>query len=137
MKIKIDKRDTKFSLLVRERAGNVCERCGVSGDSKKLECSHIFTRSRRSTRWHPDNAQCLCFTCHMWWHQSPATSGIWIRELLGQGFIDIIEEKSHTIAKYSKPVLEDISKHLNQEYTRMMALRDSGETGRIEFEAFD
>jgi len=57
MKIKIDKRDKIFSLLVRERAGHVCERCGV-GRQAKLECSHIFSRTHRATRWHPDNAQC-------------------------------------------------------------------------------
>jgi len=137
MKIKIDKRDSKFSLLVRERANNVCERCGVSGENAKLECSHIFSRRHRSIRWHPDNAQCLCFTCHKWWHDSPALSGVWIRDMLGDGYIDLLEEKKNTIVKYSKVVLEDLSKHLNAEYKRVLEVRKTQETGRIEFEAFD
>jgi len=62
---------------------------------------------------------------------------VWIRELLGDGFIELLEEKKNTITKYSKPVLEDIYKHLQSEHKRMMDLRASGEVGRIEFEAFD
>lgn len=137
MKNKRDKRDSVFSTLTRERAGNICERCGKNGDDYVLHCSHIFSRRHRRLRWHPDNSQSLCFTCHKWWHENPVESGIWIRELLGQGFIDLLEEKKNSIAKYSKPVLEDIYKHLNAEYKRMVQLRADGETGRIEFEAFD
>jgi len=137
MKVKIDKRDTIFSKLVRERAGWLCERCGVSSDNTKLECSHIFSRSHKGVRWHPDNAQSLCFNCHKWWHSSPATSGVWIRELLGDGFIDLLEEKKNQIKKYTKADKEDIATHLRSEYKIMMSKRDQGDQGRIEFEAFD
>lgn len=136
-KVKIDKRDTTFSLLVRERADQLCERCGRHGSEWQLQCSHIFSRRHVGTRWHPDNAQCLCVTCHKWWHESPALSGVWIRELLGDGFIDLLEERKNQIKKYPPVVREDIHKHLKSEYKKMVTLRDSGMEGRIEFESFD
>lgn len=137
MKVKIDKRDTVFSLLVRERANQLCERCHRHGDEVQLQCSHIFSRRHVGIRWHPDNAQCLCFSCHKWWHESPAQSGVWIRELLGNGFIDLLEEKKNQIKKYSKVVREDIHKHLKAEHKKMLESRSQGNDERIEFEAFD
>ena len=137
MKVKIDKRDTVFSKLVRERANQLCERCGRHSSEVALQCSHIFSRRHVATRWHPDNAQCLCFGCHKWWHESPAQSGVWIRELLGDGVIDLLEERRNQIKKYSKVVREDIHRHLLSEYKIMIDKRNDGISGRIEFEAFD
>jgi hypothetical protein len=55
--------------LVRERAGNVCERCG-SGD--RLQTHHVFTRSIASLRYCLANGVCLCAGDHLFWaHKFP------------------------------------------------------------------
>ena len=137
MKAKTDKRDTVFSLLIRERAGNCCEKCGRDGSQWVMQCSHIFSRRHKGIRWHPDNAKCLCFVCHKWWHENPVESGVWIRNYLGEGFIDLLMEKKNQITKYTKADKEDIHKHLKAEYKIMMEKRTNGECDRIEFKAFD
>lgn len=137
MKTKRDKRDAKFSLLVRERDCNICIKCGKNGEEWQLHCSHIFSRRHVGLRWHPDNAKCLCFSCHKWWHESPVESGLWIRELFGDDFIDALEVKKNQITKYSKIVKEDIYQHLKSEYEIMMDKRLNGVEGRIEFKSYE
>lgn len=137
MKVKTDKRDTIFSLLVRERACNCCEKCGKNGLHWAMQCSHIFSRRHKSTRWHADNAQCLCFTCHKWWHENPSESGVWIRKLLGDGFIEILKDRKNQIKNYTKADKVNILNHLRGEYAAMLRKRSEGECGRIEFESYD
>src|SRR3990167_1019129 len=86
MRVKRDKRDAIFSLLVRERAGWRCERCGKQfsrEDGQGLHCSHFISRRHRSTRWHPDNAAAHCFSCHQWLGEHPLDFTIWIKAYLG------------------------------------------------------
>lgn len=64
-KIKIDAADKWFSLYIRERAGWICERCHKPSDS--LQCSHFYGRASESTRFDPDNADCLDYGCHQYW----------------------------------------------------------------------
>ena len=72
MNIKIDKADKTFSQYVRKR-DKVCKRCGslVRFNGQNLpvshECSHYFGRGQESTRFDPENADCLCCACHVIW----------------------------------------------------------------------
>ena len=73
MNIKITKADRYFSLCVRERANNTCERCGreyVDG-GRGLQCAHFETRRNKAVRFDPDNAFALCFACHTMLDGSP------------------------------------------------------------------
>lgn len=74
------RRDRDFSLLVRERAGHRCQRCGVASG---LHCAHVVGRSRWRTRWHPDNGVALCWRCHRWAHDHPLEAREWFAALLG------------------------------------------------------
>jgi hypothetical protein len=141
MKVKRDKRDIVFSHMVRERAEHTCEWCGKFCGEKhengRLDCSHIFSRRHKATRWHPDNAVAHCFTCHQTYGENPVAANRWLLDHFGGGYMEILEEKKNSIVKRSKPVREDLYKHLQSEYKRMMSLRSDGVTGRIEFESFD
>lgn len=83
----IKKLDKLFSDVIRERAEWQCQRClrsfmkGAGG----LQCAHIFTRSRLSTRWDIENAVALCGGCHLYWaHKYPYDFYEWIeRDVLG------------------------------------------------------
>ena len=72
MNIKIDKADEIFSQYIRKR-DRVCMRCGsqVKFNAKGLpvshQASHYFGRGQESTRFDPQNVDCLCMACHTLW----------------------------------------------------------------------
>ena len=123
MNIKRDKRDAIFSLLIRERAGWKCERCGKRfsrEDGQGLHCSHFISRRHRSTRWHPDNAAAHCFTCHQYLGEHPLEFAEWIRKHLGAGYRTAeLRALSQVVAKFSKKDLESIYKHMKGQHFSM------------------
>lgn len=95
MKISLTVADNIFSLLIRERAGHICQRCGRRDGA--LHCSHHWSRRLKQLRWDPTNAFALCFQCHLWWHSNPGESGIWLRNKVGE------ETYSYLVAKSKEP----------------------------------
>lgn len=68
--------------IVKKRADFRCEKCGVSGEFKQLQGSHIYPEGRYSSMSaDTDNILCLCAGCHMWsndsWHENPLESVEW------------------------------------------------------------
>jgi len=69
----------KSRLVVRTRAHNRCERCGVG--STRAQWHHRRSRRVRTAHRHcPCNGLWLCPTCHTWVHQNPveARANGWI-----------------------------------------------------------
>ncbi len=141
MKTKIDKRDNVFSLLVRERVNHTCESCGhycgPKHENGQLDCSHIFGRANRATRWHPDNAVAQCRNCHSYFTDNPTMFTRWYEIYLHWVDLDALRPRAFSVKKYSKPELEDLYKHLKGEYLVMTNLRKGGHEDRLEFLAFD
>ena len=126
MKIRRDKRDALFSLIIRERAGWVCERCGKQfsrEDGQGLHCSHFIGRRHRSTRWHPDNAAAHCFTCHQYLGEHPLAFTDWILSHLGEKRARAIRMMAQVVAKFSKRDLENIYSHMKLEHDRLRISR--------------
>ena len=124
MKVKLKPADTWFSKCVRHAAGWKCEKCGnqYSADNARgLDCSHIFGRRFRGTRWAKENAQALCMGCHRWFHEQPTESGLWIRKLMGEKAYELLVEKKNQITKVSKTEEKEIAAHYRAEYKRMVA----------------
>ena len=130
--------DDAFSKCVRERADYTCERCGAvhQKGSMGLHCSHIYSRRHRTIRWAGDNAQALCFACHKWYGESPADSGLWINDLMGEGAMAILREKRDSMVKVPKTEEKDIAKHYREQLRILEQQRAEGVTGRIEFESY-
>lgn len=65
----ITKLDKLVSLIVREKAGWKCERCGTqyTPPTKALHCSHYFSRRHIGTRFDILNLCALCYGCHKRW----------------------------------------------------------------------
>lgn len=42
-----------------------------------LEWSHRVKRGHRAVRWDPDNADCLCHDCHVWFESRPLAYAKW------------------------------------------------------------
>ena len=71
--ITIDKADKVFSQYVRLRDGK-CQRCHSlvqvnlnTGLPSSHHASHFFGRGKESTRFDPENVDCLCYPCHRLW----------------------------------------------------------------------
>jgi len=134
--MKLSKLDIVFSKLVRERAGWRCEKCGTyypEGKRMGLHCSHLWSRSKRSTRWHPLNAFAHCFSCHQRLGGNPVDFHEWALAQLGdRAFTDLRQLANQTV-KRSKPELEDLYREMKVQLAHMEAERARGVTGRIEF----
>lgn len=97
LKIKIDPLDTLFSEVIRTR-DKMCVSCGKTG---RLECSHIYSRRHKGTRWDLMNAKALCFKCHRWWHENPPDAMDWIEMILGTAAINSLRMRARRPTKFT------------------------------------
>jgi len=88
--------DNKWSKLVKTIAEDRCEYCGRPD---RLNSHHIFSRSKRSTRWDIDNGVCLCAGHHtlLNWsaHKAPIEFIEWIREQRGETWYQRLRLKAN------------------------------------------
>ena len=116
MKIKqkkgIDKKlDDAWSKLVKLRAGEKCEYCGTT--TKQLHSHHIYTRSKKSTRWDVLNGICLCAGHHVLSstfsaHKTPIEFTEWYYNYKGSDYVDRLRLRANTTSKlfaFEKEVL--------------------------------
>ncbi len=135
--MKRDKFDAAFSDLVRERADWTCEACHKyypEGHRSGLECSHFFTRSRKSTRWHPHNAAAHCTKCHFNLGGNPIEFSDWIRNHLGSRKSAELISANHALVRWRKKDKEELYAQMKSELLRMRHLRSEGVRGRIDFD---
>lgn len=64
-KIKLDKNDSLFSKMIRERDNHTCKFCGKNATQSKMENSHFWGRGDKIHRFDPNNCDTLCWYCHM------------------------------------------------------------------------
>ncbi len=137
MKTRRDKLDILFSKLVRERASWECEACGryfPEDDRQGLHCSHHFSRRKRSIRFSPLNASAHCFTCHQTLGENPVIFHDWIRGHLGDEKFASLRVQAERLVRLKKHDKAELYENLKASWADMQARRQSGETGRIEFE---
>ena len=111
------KLDKAWSKLVKIRAGMECEYCGKT---TYLNSHHIFSRSKRSTRWTILNGVCLCVGHHTFSstfsaHKTPLEFVDWLTNKRGVEFIDRLRVQAHALSKlhpFEKQILLD---ELNKE----------------------
>ena len=140
--MKRDAADALFSHLVRERANWACEwpLCGrvyTPPDTAQLHCSHVYGRRRASTRHHPDNALALCVYHHKYAGENPIEHYEVVVSILGQITFDRLRLTANSTLKLSQRQKEARKRHLKSELDIMLARREMGETGRIDFKAYD
>jgi hypothetical protein len=125
MKIKnskgIDKRlDDAWSLLVKLKAGNKCEVCGKRNN---LNSHHVYSRSKKSTRWYVPNGICLCVGCHVFsskfsFHKTPIEATEWLINYRGQNYIDNLRLRAYSISKLhvfeKELLLKELQKEIKQ-----------------------
>jgi hypothetical protein len=135
--IRITPADKYFSLCIRERANWHCERCGsyfAEGRRMGLHCSHVHGRGKWSVRFDPQNATALCYGCHRYMGSQPLQHMDWIEARLGRVDYDALSERAQDASRgrLARKSVKAIATHYRQEQRRMQALREAGDTGRIE-----
>jgi uncharacterized CHY-type Zn-finger protein len=134
--IKILPADKYFSLCVRERSDNTCERCGkVYSGGHGLQCCHYESRRNYSVRFDPLNAFSLCYGCHNLLDGSPLQFTKFYVDKRGQDKMEILVELSCDImrGKENKHNLKEIETHYREEYESMLLKRSYGLTGYLPF----
>lgn len=136
--IKVTPADKWFSLCVRQRAENRCERCGGSPASGGLHCSHFHGRGKWGVRFCPDNATSLCYGCHAFLGSHPEIHRQWQLERLGAYRFDSLQERANdsTRGRIAKREAKEIAKHYKGEYESLIQLRNAGAVGRLEFTGY-
>lgn len=122
MKVRIDKKDTVFSKLIRLRARFNCEKCGrYFPQGHGLQCSHFFSRRHQSTRYDPDNAAAHCFACHQRLGANPIEFTAWIKGYLGDVRYEALQLRHRQIVKRTKADAEALYQHLKNELASLEA----------------
>ena len=114
------KLDKAWSKLIKLRAGMKCEVCHKTSP---LNSHHIYTRSKRATRWDVLNGVCLCVGCHTFSskfsaHGTPVEFTEWLYEKRGTEFMDRLRLKANSISKlmaFEKDLLlEELNKDIKK-----------------------
>lgn len=116
------KLDIAWAKLVKLKAGLKCEYCGTT--TKQLHSHHIFSRSKKSTRWDIDNGICLCAGHHVLSstfsaHKTPTEFTYWFEKYKGKDFIEMLTFKSNQISKLHNFEKELLLKELQKEITEL------------------
>ena len=88
------KLDRLFSKYILNRDNRTCQWCGMSEIGKKYDTAHIIPREIMATRYNENNAVCLCFKCHINWHNSPLHAAEFIEKKYGKEFVVYLLEIS-------------------------------------------
>jgi 5-methylcytosine-specific restriction endonuclease McrA len=107
-----DKVDDVFSKVIRQRDGYTCRACGKSRAETVIQCSHIYSRRHKATRWDLDNAVALCFKCHMDWHSNPTEARKLALTWMSGKQLAALRRKAMTPTKVRKDEKEKIYRKL-------------------------
>ncbi len=103
--------DKLWSELIKIQWGNKCWYCWKWSWEVQLHSHHLFTRSRKATRWDLENGICLCAWHHtlsseMSAHQTSLEFFLWLEELKGREFIEKISKRSQEVYKVTSEDLQ-------------------------------
>lgn len=99
-KTKIRLADAQVSRLVRDMAGQRCERCHRSSDQVQLTCSHFYGRRHESTRMDLENLASLCVGCHQYFEGEKNGDYLeWMIRRLGQRRFDALKVRAMSYGK--------------------------------------
>lgn len=109
--------DDAWSKLVKLRSGMKCEYCGKTSH---LNSHHIYSRSKKSTRWSVENGICLCVGHHTFSstfsaHKTPLEFTDWLERYKGPDFITRLRIKANAVSKLHPFEKEYILKELQDQ----------------------
>jgi len=128
MAIKRCPADIAFSTAIRLAKNYTCEHCWRSDGH--TEAAHIYGRANKAVRWDTMNILCLCHTCHRNFTANPLDFDTWVRRYLGQGHLDILNEKRRRIQKTTVAYRKEVAKH----YRKQIKLLEAGGHELVSFQ---
>lgn len=116
-----NKLDKLWAEAVKLRAGYKCEYCG---NTSNLNAHHIFTRSRKATRFELNNGICLCVLHHTFSskfsaHKCPIEFTHFLEKKHGREWLNTLQKMSNEVYKPSIEELEETIKYL-QDYVQKL-----------------
>jgi predicted restriction endonuclease len=131
--------DIAFSDAIRESFDYECVECGINRrtDPGRMDCSHVFSRKHRSTRWTVVNALCLCRSCHQKMTDRPLVHAELVKEWLGQRAYDDLMLKHNQPKKIPKWKEKEIAAHYRKQTRDIEELRFAGHKGYIQPEDWE
>ncbi len=114
-----DKTDDLWAIAVKVNFNYRCQYCNKWPDEAQLHSHHLFTRSRKSTRWDIENWICLCashhtlsseFSAHKTWNEF----FIWLEWIKGREWIDMIASRSNEIAHITPDYIQERKKEIEE-----------------------
>ena len=116
------KLDIAWSLLVKLKAGMKCEIPNCRKTT--LNSHHIYSRSKKSTRWEAMNGICLCVGHHTFSstfsaHKTPLEFTDWLRAYKGEEFMELLTIKAHQTSKMHPFEKELLLQELNKEIKKL------------------
>lgn len=101
MRITRSPADKLFSEYIRTRDAWTCQRCFMQHPMKSqgLHCAHYWSRSMKSVRFDPENADALCYGCHAYFHKDPKAHDVFKLKQLGQQRMDALQVRARTPQK--------------------------------------
>lgn len=101
MRITRSPADKLFSEYIRTRDAWTCQRCFMQYPTKSqgLHCAHYWSRSMKSVRFDPENADALCYGCHAYFHKDPKAHDVFKLRQLGQQRMDALQVRARTPRK--------------------------------------
>jgi hypothetical protein len=110
MNKEVAKLDTLFSQYIRMRAiksVHGCERCLAYKEdwNKGLQCAHMFSRVKRSTRFDIDNAAGLCAGCHRYLDDNAYDKVEWFKHRLGEKEFEYLTARATRPTKIDMPMV--------------------------------
>jgi len=112
-------------------------------DKGYVHCSHYVSRGIHSTRYHPQNAFCHCYSCHeklgggRWGGGNHAEFAHHYDEVFGPDTREFIRQLSLQPFRKHKQLVLDIADYYRDIYNQMEEIRRSVDDSRIEFEFYD
>lgn len=105
----VDRLDELFSIVIRTRDNFQCQKDNCTGKGKHMQCAHIFTRGKMSTRWDLDNAFTMCYYHHILWsHRKGVEFTMWCIEKLGKKKFLALQKRSNTAVPMTIEKMKEI-----------------------------
>tara|TARA_R110000803_G_scaffold69058_2_gene131222 strand:+ start:6732 stop:7118 length:387 start_codon:yes stop_codon:yes gene_type:complete len=116
------KLDIAWSKLVKLKAGMKCEIPNCRKTT--LNSHHIYSRSKKSTRWETMNGICLCVGHHTFSskfsaHKTPLEFTDWLRAYKGLDYMELLTIKAHQTSKLHPFEKELLLQELNKEIKKL------------------
>ena len=129
-RMKITVEDSLFAKYIKLKIGAVyqeddngknflfgnCEHCG---QWKVLECSHLHSRVRKTTRFDEENVAALCGGCHKYLGEHPPAHTSFFKQRLGSDRLEKLEIRSNMTIKDLPYDKKELRKDLKAKIRRL------------------